>query len=53
MMRAGRWCLVAMVVGLVAGVAPIRRNEAVEPPPAEWKLVWSDDFDGKEIDKEK
>jgi len=53
MMRVGRWCLVAMVVGMGVGDASIRPKEAVESPPAGWKLVWSDDFDGKEIDKEK
>lgn len=53
MMRVGRWCLVAMVVGMGAGVAPIRINEAAETPSVEWKLVWSDEFDGKDIDKAK
>jgi len=52
-MHIGRWCLVAIVVGMGTAVAPIRTNEAVESPAAEWKLVWRDEFDGKEIDKEK
>ena len=53
MMRAGRWCLVALAVGMGAGVAPTRMNETAEPSPAEWKLVWSDEFDGKDIDRAK
>jgi beta-glucanase (GH16 family) len=53
MTRAGRWCLVAMAVGIGAGLAPTRMNKSAEPPPAGWKLTWSDEFDGKDIDKAK
>jgi beta-glucanase (GH16 family) len=53
MMRAGRWCLVAMAIGMGAGIAPTRMNEAAEPTPAGWKRVWSDEFDGKDIDRAK
>lgn len=42
-----------LVVAMAAGVAAIRKNDAAEPPAAEWKLVWSDEFDGKDIDKAK
>jgi beta-glucanase (GH16 family) len=52
-MRRCRWCWAALVVGIFAGPAPFPMNKAAEPPTAEWKLVWSDEFDGKEIDKTK
>jgi beta-glucanase (GH16 family) len=52
-MRGSTWCWAALAVGAAAGVAVIPMNEAAEPPAAEWKLVWSDEFDGKEIDKAK
>jgi beta-glucanase (GH16 family) len=48
-MRGVLWCLAALAAGLV----PNRVNEAAEPSPSEWKLVWSDEFDGKNIDKAK
>jgi hypothetical protein len=34
-------------------LAPLAVPEAAEPPAPEWKLVWSDEFDGAEIDKTK
>ena len=52
MMRAGRWCLVAMAAA-IAAVAPTRRSETPDPRAAGWKLTWSDEFDGKEIDRAK
>jgi beta-glucanase (GH16 family) len=52
-MRVGRWCLAITVIGMGAWVAPMRVNEAAEPAPAKWKLVWSDEFDGQEIDRAK
>jgi beta-glucanase (GH16 family) len=36
---------------MLAGVAPTGMNEIAEPPPAWWKRVWSDEFDGKDIDR--
>jgi beta-glucanase (GH16 family) len=42
------------LVGLVAlCFVPVARQEAAGPPAAEWKLVWSDEFDGKELDRTK
>ncbi|MGB3012789.1 MAG: glycoside hydrolase family 16 protein [Mycobacterium sp.] len=38
---------------VTAGITPFDRNDAAEPPAAKWKLVWSDEFDGKDIDKTK
>jgi beta-glucanase (GH16 family) len=34
-------------------LAPLLAHQAAESPPPGWKLVWSDEFDGKEIDKTK
>lgn len=45
--------LAALVAGLGVGVAPIRMSESAEPPPEGWKLTWSDEFEGKEIDRTK
>jgi beta-glucanase (GH16 family) len=52
MMRVGRWYWGA-VVAVGIGIPSLPLNEAAEPSPARWKLVWSDEFDGKEIDKTK
>jgi beta-glucanase (GH16 family) len=38
---------------LALAAIPFCNPEAAEPAAAEWKLVWSDEFDGKEIDKTK
>src|SRR6478735_9169992 len=53
MLRAGgwRWAMMALGVGLV--FSSWSRNEETPPPPAGWKLTWSDEFDGKEIDRAK
>lgn len=40
-----------LVAGLGAWVAPA--PQAAQPPAAEWKLVWSDEFNGTEIDRTK
>ncbi len=53
MKRGYRWCWAALALGIVAVCVPVRTDEAAEPPASEWKLVWSDEFDGKEIDKTK
>src|ERR1043166_2896634 len=34
-------------------LAFVDTHPAAEPAPGEWKLVWSDEFDGKEIDRTK
>jgi len=52
MSRGAGWCLVAALAGLGMALAPPRGNEAAAPG-AEWKLVWSDEFSGKEIDRTK
>ncbi len=40
----------ALALGLTIGsTAP----SPAAPPPSEWKLVWSDEFDGKELDRTK
>jgi beta-glucanase (GH16 family) len=53
MMRTSRCCLFAAAVGVSVAVAPTRMNEAAEPTPAGWKQVWTDEFDGKDIDRTK
>jgi beta-glucanase (GH16 family) len=35
------------------GLVPCIGHHAAEPPGAQWKLVWADEFDGKEIDRTK
>jgi beta-glucanase (GH16 family) len=42
-----------VIVGIAVGFAPVFVYHAAEPPVPEWKLVWSDEFDGKEIDRSK
>jgi beta-glucanase (GH16 family) len=47
-----------LVVVLVAAAAalwltPARETRAKDPPPEGWKLTWSDEFDGTEIDRKK
>ena len=49
-MALHRWALTALAVLIAA--APNGVNEAGEAP-AGWKLVWSDEFDGKELDRTK
>lgn len=46
-----RWCLVALVFGM--GLGSARTVTAAEPAASGWKLVWSDEFDGKDIDRTK
>jgi len=53
MMRTSRWCLFAAAVGVGVAVIPTRMNEAAEPTPTGWKQVWSEEFDGKDIDRTK
>ncbi len=48
-----RWCWAALAGGIVAGLGFIRGERGAEPPAAEWKLVWGDEFDGKQIDRGK
>src|SRR5213595_877706 len=52
-MSATRFIVPAIAFAI--GIALISSSEpqAADDPPAGWKLVWSDEFDGKEIDKTK
>src|SRR4051794_27938862 len=53
-MGINRWCRVALALAAVTvGLGPLFINRAAEPAAADWKLVWSDDFDGKELDRTK
>ena len=52
-MRLCPWCLGALLVAMGVGLISVRGNEAAEPPPPGWKLVWSDEFDGTAIDRTK
>ena len=50
------WPVLAVLIGL--GFSAARAQQAIPLPPAdrkpaEWKLVWSDEFDGTQIDKTK
>src|SRR4051812_10564015 len=47
-MRGCRWCWVTIAVGII--VIPVT---SYADPPAAGKLIWSDEFDGKEIDRAK
>jgi beta-glucanase (GH16 family) len=51
--RALRGCGLVLVLGLVAGWPALRSSAADAPPAPDWKLVWSDEFDGKDIDPTK
>lgn len=53
MAAIGRWRCGALALGLGVVVASWGTDGAAEPPPAGWKLVWSDEFDGNEVDKAK
>ncbi len=50
-MSTCRWYPIAFTVALAGSFAPVLFDQAAEPPAREWKLVWSDEFDGKEIDR--
>ena len=43
----------APLFGLGIMVAALAADRVPEPPPKGWKLVWSDEFDGKDIDRAK
>lgn len=45
--------VLAMVLFVVPVGTPGFRPQAAEPQPPGWKLVWSDEFDGKQIDAAK
>lgn len=54
-MHVHSWCRV--VLGIAVGIAAVwtfaAGQRAAAPGGDEWKLVWSDEFDGKEIDRTK
>lgn len=43
----------SFVFVLLVGLQSSPSAKAVEPKADEWKLVWADEFDGKEIDRAK
>jgi len=47
-----RWCLAALLGGVVFVLIPITPDVPAQEAPA-WKLTWADEFDGKELDREK
>ena len=51
--RALRCSGLALVLGMVAGWAALRSSAADATTTNAWKLVWSDEFDGKDIDPTK
>lgn len=44
---------IALAIGMAAALGPAPARTAAQPPASEWKLVWSDEFDGTEIDRTK
>jgi len=55
-MRANHWYHVALAIPVVLALASAfdgGRQAAEMKNADEWKLVWSDEFDGKEIDRSK
>src|SRR2546421_11173471 len=46
-----RLALLALLIAFALALAP--GQPAAAPPAPGWKLTWSDEFDGKEIDKTK
>ena len=53
MLRATCWCSIVLAFTAAVGFVPSQTNRAAEPTPPTWKLTWSDEFEGKEIDKAK
>jgi beta-glucanase (GH16 family) len=52
-MRRFRSFWAVLVFGVAAGIVPFHTDVAAEPPADAWRPVWSDEFDGKDIDKTK
>lgn len=52
-MSRKNYCAVLLVVGVSAGLGLVRTSPAADPPPTGWKLVWADEFDGKDVDRTK
>ncbi len=51
--RGRTWAVTLGAVGVATMLGLGRAPAVAEPPPAEWKLVWSDEFDGTAIDAAK
>lgn len=55
MMSCRNWCGAVLALGVVGALSQAPGPVAAEPSAAgaEWKLIWADEFDGKEIDRTK
>ncbi len=51
--RRGILLLSILAIATISAISVRSSPCAADPSPTEWKLVWSDEFDGKEIDKTK
>jgi beta-glucanase (GH16 family) len=52
-MSAYCWRWAALVAGIATALAALPVRDAAQPPAPDWKLVWSDEFDGQSIDRTK
>ncbi len=52
-MKRQRWYWGVVAAGAALGLGFVGTDGASRGPIAEWKLVWSDEFDGKQIDRGK
>jgi beta-glucanase (GH16 family) len=53
MLPLHRWSLAVLVFAVSSCFAFLPMQKAAEPAPDGWKLVWNDEFDGKDIDRAK
>lgn len=53
MSRFARGCWFVLAVSAAAFVGGAEERAAAQPAPEGWKLTWSDEFEGKEIDRAK
>src|SRR6266446_6810949 len=53
LMLVSRTCWIVVALGIAAGLLPSSARDAAQPAKTEWKLVWRDEFDGKDIDRTK
>ena len=52
-MNRQRWYFAVVAAGAALGLGFAGRDGASKATVAEWKLAWSDEFDGKQIDRGK
>jgi beta-glucanase (GH16 family) len=52
-MRVICWGLIAVFTTVAVGLVVLRQDASAQPAGADWKLVWSDEFDGPSIDRTK